>query len=809
MGSAGQSLDEEPTRSPADERPGAPATAVLDGRAGSLGHSVLAPSLTPRPAFQVTRRLVGVSKYPLGLLTAIYAINQSHQFLLPVLFPFIKQEFRLSDTALGLLGGSYLLMLTVGTVPFGILADRVRRTKVIAWGTSAWGVAMIYAGLAGSYVHLFVARTLLGVADPADNPTSQSLLADYYPVNQRARVMGIYEGGRLLGILALPIAGGMAEAWGWRATFFFFAMPGFVVAAMAWRLHEPERGIQDRRHQNLDGGIEESGYLRMSSWRAYAQVLRIPTFSVQLVSSGLANLFLGGVGVWAVTFMIRYHDVSVSGASVAIGLFAVGALVGSLSAGYVADFLTFRGLRASRVYVAAGGRIMATLLFIPAFVTGNLAMMLVLFTVGAAVLVAPAPALNAVRADVLHPHLRGRGNALDAVTQSLAAAVSPIVFGVLSDMVTLRSAFLVMTPVVGLAGLVLLLLGPPLYARDERRVLRAVSGDDDVDETVQTVSAPRETAAARAAAPDARSGGDGAGEDLLVLRDVDCSYGPLQVLFDVSLVVPRGRCVAILGPNGAGKTTLLKVVSGHVDPRAGSVVFDGRDIGGVPPDQRARLGITLMGGGRSTFPSLSVYENLWLGAFPYATDAARLVDERVDAVLDVFSALRPRLRQAAGTLSGGEQQMIALGRALVAGSELLLIDELSMGLAPIVTEELAQVVPDILDLGTTILVVEQSVPVALDIADEVYGMEKGSLRRLGTARSLRRKGGDRLARSLMTGEEEPSRRRRPPRSGGAGRTGRSSGSGRRRRRPLQAPASPRSGSRRGRKRSGGRGAGGS
>jgi len=186
----------------------------------------------------------------------------------------------------------------------------------------------------------------------------------------------------------------------------------------------------------------------------------------------------------------------------------------------------------------------------------------------------------------------------------------------------------------------------------------------------------------------------------------------------------------LLGRNGVGKTTLLSAVAGIIEPQTGQIRFHGEDVTGIPAEQRARLGITLVVGGRATFPGLSVRDNLWIGAYPF-TSSRRLVLRRQDAVLEVFPALASRLNQAAGTLSGGEQQMMALGRALMAGPELLLIDEFSIGLAPVVVEELILAVERIVALGTTLLVVEQSVDVALRIADEVLYMDRTGVRNLG------------------------------------------------------------------------------
>ena len=221
-------------------------------------------------------------------------------------------------------------------------------------------------------------------------------------------------------------------------------------------------------------------------------------------------------------------------------------------------------------------------------------------------------------------------------------------------------------------------------------------------------------------------------DPILEVEAVDFSYGQIQVLFGASLRVRRGGRVALLGPNGAGKSTLLGVISGLLAPQRGRVWFDGGDITLFAPEERAQIGISQVPGGRAIFPSMSVEENLWLGTYPFAHEKD-LVQARLDAVLDVFPPLQPCLRRAAGTLSGGEQQMVALGRALMAGPELLMVDELSLGLAPVITESLFRVIQRIVELGTSLLIVEQSVNVALGIAEDVYFMEKGTTRYLGAA----------------------------------------------------------------------------
>ena len=236
---------------------------------------------------------------------------------------------------------------------------------------------------------------------------------------------------------------------------------------------------------------------------------------------------------------------------------------------------------------------------------------------------------------------------------------------------------------------------------------------------------------------------------LLQLSDIDVSYGPLQVLFGVSLEVDEGQTVALLGTNGAGKSTLLKTAAGLVTPDAGTVVFAGEDVTKLTPEARVQRGLTLIEGGKATFPSLSVADNIRLGAYPFLGEATK-VRSRFDAALDLFPQLRPRLEQAAGTLSGGEQQMVAIARALMADPTLLMVDELSLGLAPVVMQEILRVVGEVAASGVTILLVEQSLNIALGLAATAHFMEKGEIRFSGESSELLERGD--LVRSVFFGE---------------------------------------------------------
>ena len=216
-------------------------------------------------------------------------------------------------------------------------------------------------------------------------------------------------------------------------------------------------------------------------------------------------------------------------------------------------------------------------------------------------------------------------------------------------------------------------------------------------------------------------------------RGLFTAYGAIEALKDVSLDVQEGELVTLIGANGAGKSTLLKTIVGLLKPRRGQVLFQGRDITGRPPDEILRRGIALVPERRRIFGPLSVLDNLVLGAYARRGAAAA---EALEAAYRLFPILRERRGQAAGTLSGGEQQMLAIGRALMSRPRLLLLDEPSLGLAPLIVREIFRLLVALRREGTTILLVEQNARMALQVADRAYVLETGRVSREGRAAAL-------------------------------------------------------------------------
>ena len=222
---------------------------------------------------------------------------------------------------------------------------------------------------------------------------------------------------------------------------------------------------------------------------------------------------------------------------------------------------------------------------------------------------------------------------------------------------------------------------------------------------------------------------------LLKMREVETYYGSAQALKGISLEIKKGELITILGANGAGKTTLLRTISGLNEPRRGWIEFEGQKIDRLSPDDIVKLGISHCPEGRKLFPQMTVFKNLTLGAYVHRGDQHG-IRETMEEVFGLFPVLKERQQQLAGTLSGGEQQMLVIGRALMSKPKLLMLDEPSLGIAPLLVDRIFEVIKDINQRGTTILLVEQNAAIALSIADHGYVMETGEVVLSGEAKQL-------------------------------------------------------------------------
>ncbi|SHI19755.1 amino acid/amide ABC transporter ATP-binding protein 2, HAAT family (TC 3.A.1.4.-) [Sporobacter termitidis DSM 10068] len=219
---------------------------------------------------------------------------------------------------------------------------------------------------------------------------------------------------------------------------------------------------------------------------------------------------------------------------------------------------------------------------------------------------------------------------------------------------------------------------------------------------------------------------------MLTVNDINVYYGPIHAIKGVSFEVRPGEIVALIGANGAGKSTVLKTISGLLRPKTGNIVFDGRDITKLEAHKVVRAGLAHVPEGRRIFLQMTVIENLEMGAFTKST----VSEEDLEDIFTKFPRLKERRKQVAGTLSGGEQQMLAMGRALMSKPKLMMLDEPSMGLAPILVEQVFSIITELNKAGTTILLVEQNAGMALDVAHRAYVLETGNITLSGTGEEL-------------------------------------------------------------------------
>ena len=224
-------------------------------------------------------------------------------------------------------------------------------------------------------------------------------------------------------------------------------------------------------------------------------------------------------------------------------------------------------------------------------------------------------------------------------------------------------------------------------------------------------------------------------QNMLQVRELEHKYGAIRSLKGVSLEVNQGEVVALIGANGAGKTTLLRCISGILKPCAGSIVFEGTNIYGLPSHKVAKHGIAQVLESRHVFPKLTVMENIQMGAF-LRRDSKEKIDGEIERLFEIFPRLKERVSQLAGTLSGGEQQMLAVGRALMSRPKLMMLDEPSLGLAPLVVQDIFSIIREINRQGVTVLLIEQNANMALKIADLAYVLETGNITMSGTGAEL-------------------------------------------------------------------------
>jgi ABC-type branched-subunit amino acid transport system ATPase component/MFS family permease len=673
----------------------------------------------------------GVSLFPLGVLFTIEMLDQATQSAFNILTPNIRDAFHLTNAGILLIVAIAGAAALACTLPVAFLADRTNRVRIALVGALIGAAFSIGLGFAQGIVVATIMLVGISMGQAVIFPTHNSLLADYYPVPARPRVYSAHRSGISVGVIVGVLLGaGLAAVFTWRAPFFFFAVPIVLTVIVGWRLREPPRGRHEQlalSEQMLASERGEAAPLDDVVPTATAQVLDMPTEAPPSLGESwrtvwkirvlrrifialpfLAAAIAGFASLASLQYQETFHLDAVQRAYLIaptevfdiLGL-AVGAVVATRLARRDIG-LVFRMLAVASVVAAAFAVLFALAPNVPLAFVGNAGIVAALAVVGPGVLASLSIAIP--------PRVRAVGFSIGALFVLPGLLVLPVV-GAVGDAIGFRYGLLILVPVFVVGGLIVSSAGS-LIAGDVRDVWTSMRARTQMLMDRQAGRLP-----------------------LLAVRELNVGYDGVVVLADMAIEVDEGEIVALVGTNGAGKSTLLRAIGGVVEADHGAIVFDGRDITHLPPDEIARLGVAQVPGGEGIFPNLRVEDNLRVAAWQGRRRGERDAD-MIDEALAAFPTLASRRDERAANLSGGQQQMLALAMATITRPKLFLIDELSLGLSPIVVEQLLRAIEAMRRAGTAILLVEQSMNVAVAVADRVYVMETGVVRFSGPAAEL-------------------------------------------------------------------------
>jgi ABC-type branched-subunit amino acid transport system ATPase component/MFS family permease len=652
----------------------------------------------------------GQAAYPLLILFGLNAVDELDRTAFGILLPEIRDAFGIDiQTALSLVALSSVAALAL-QVPIAQYADKTNRIPLVVIGALSWGFFSGMTGFATGLILLTIARSGSSLGKAVIDPTHNSLIADYYPIESRSRVYSFHRAANAVGAFVGPLSAGLlAFYFDWRVPFVVFVVPTLIFAVLAMRLRDPVRGRWEREATGASQEIidtQEESPSFAESWRTAHKVQSLQRIWWSLPF--LATSLIGFVTLAALLYEQKFNlDERARGVAAAVSepFALVGLVIGARIAtrrfvGNVKGLIRFVASIALVTSIASAG-----FAFSP-----NVYVAVALNCVISASLAIIGPGVLAALSLAIPPRARATGFAIGSLWIIPGLAILPVI-GWVADNWTIEIGMLVMIPMFVIGSL----------------LLRSVA--DVIDDDIAQVW---HSAAARSSVLYDRRQGT---TNLLLLRGVEAGYDNRTVLHGIDLHLDEGEIVALLGTNGAGKSTLLKSISGIVEADRGAIVLDGRDITHAPPNEIAALGIVQMPGGQGVFGSLTVRENLDLAGWTNRRDADG-VRAALAEVLEIFPVLADRLDSPAANMSGGQQQMLALAMSFVMRPRVLLIDELSLGLAPVVVGQLLPIVRRMADDGVTVVLVEQSVNVALTVAERAYFMERGTIRFDGPTKEL-------------------------------------------------------------------------
>jgi ABC-type branched-subunit amino acid transport system ATPase component/sugar phosphate permease len=707
------------------------APSVLDADEGTRASRRVAARATlgvsgdkDSPPLRPILRQHGLTPYPLVALGLLSVVDIFQAEAFTILTPEVSRALGMSLGAIAAARTLAFLAIILAPLPMAALAQSRGRRALICLATGiGWSLVTLFTGFVTSLLTLILVLVLDGISTGSVAALHAPLLADSYPPEGRVRVLSGYTAIRTGGLIASPLlisllAGPLNLTW--RGVFIGLGIVSTVTTLFALGLKDPGPGrfdteaLRAEEHEKVTGehvDVIASDDVQLGFFEIVRRVLLIPTVRRLATGYFALGVLLVPFATYQSTFLEVRWGMDASQRGIFYSLVAATSILALLLFGSRAEskfredpawVMGFCGvaLIVAVVFIAIGA-------LMPLF-----ALMFVAFAIGQSLVAVLTPGLTATLLSVMDARFRPHAAAVTGMFAAGGSIVGVIFLSGLDKRLGLQGAIASLMLPGCIAGLIVM-SARKLVNKDLDRMIDEVLESEDIRIIQER----------------------GGHLPMLACKGIDFSYGQLQVLFDVNFTVDDGEMVALLGTNGAGKSTLLKVVSGIGLPSTGTVRFRGEDITYLDAERRVPLGITQIPGGRAVFGTMDVVENLRTFGYSLRRDRRR-VEESIELCLEAFPRLRERRTSLASTLSGGEQQMLGLSKALILQPKLLLIDELSLGLAPVIVGQLLEMVRRINEGGTAVVLVEQSVNIALSLVDHAYFMEKGEMRFDGPAAQL-------------------------------------------------------------------------
>jgi ABC-type branched-subunit amino acid transport system ATPase component/Na+/melibiose symporter-like transporter len=665
-------------------------------------------------------RASGVGVYPLAALSLLLLTHDFRQSAVLVFSPEIADDLDLARATVGAIGATATLTTMTATLVLAALVQRVgRRAQLVLGCALLWCTATALTAVVTAGWQLAVVAVLYGLASASVVTLHQPLVVDAYPPGLRARALSAYSAARAAVSIVVPLLIAVlasALGLGWRPVLLLLGVLGLVLTLPALRLRDPRPGQWDvDQVRSLVAGTSNDSAqphrLELGFLEVVQHLFSVPTVRRLLYANVGVGITFVPLGTYLLFFLRDQWGLTAAERSLFFGLTPVIAVAAFAVYGPVAERLFRRDprrlLRVSAGVFAGGVVAVAVAVLAPVF-----PLVAIGIAVGLAAIVVVGPPLQLVAFSVVPAQMRAHYAALAGILLAgVGGFAGLLVLGSLDDRLSNTAAISLLTVPALVAAVVAVRAGDTLQS-DLDRLLLEILDDEQAQQRASAGAAP-----------------------LLQCQRLVVSFAGVDVLRGVDLTVDRGEIVTLIGANGAGKTTLLNCVSGLRPPDSGIVRLDGRTITYAYPQRRVRCGLVHLPSAGTLFAPLTVRENLHLAARAAGVrgGAARA---RVDDALTQLPELVPLLDRPADALSGGEQRLAGLARALVLQPRLLLVDELALGLAPALLSRTVALLEQLRDTGTGVLVVEQSVDVALAIASRVYVLENGQVRFAGTPQQL-------------------------------------------------------------------------